>query len=635
MKKIASIFTCVLIVFLLSFGTVASAASVLDPDKTSGSLTLYKYEPKDGKSASNEEDRGEMTPVTGAKFTAYQVMALTNGKFAVTANFSSVDGLQNLIDADGGLTYTSTTEFEKMIPDLQSAANGKVDGDDGKVYPSVETKDANDKGTGEYKFDDMNLGIYLVVETGVPNGYITSSQSFLVSIPEWNNEESEWNYDVAAYPKDTKLTVTKEIVTKDQNGGNIDTDETTQAIGDVIPFKISSTIPNYGMSLSDSTKTLTSTLTDDEFNAILFKFNDTLSKGLTLNESSITVTIPGAGENGVDVTLNSGTTLKTRVNDVVSDGADYTVNVVEVKDDKDQPTGENKLTLNFAWAALDQYQGKEIVITYNAVLNEDAVIGSANTNTVTLNYTSDPKTDSKIDEDDPDDPDNPPTPPSDTTEVYTYGMDLTKLFNNANADGTAIDASGVEFSLKASTKDLWFITTAVESDGNYKNAGTGTYTVYTKDMTKTDTTDGIAPGEGTHVVIDGADYIITQKLNPSKTGSLSVNGLNVGTYTLTEVQSIKGYSKLASDITITVSEERNNDNITGKVVATMEGKPITEYNAANNGIFKLTVNNVSKQFNLPLTGGAGFIIFTVCGGIVMAGAIIVFYQFRKRRMAAK
>lgn len=662
MKKFASIFTSILLTFLLSLGTVASAASVLDSSQSTGTLTLYKYEPESNK----------QTAVTGATFTAYQVAELdeaNTGTFKVTTNFSDVTGLSDLFNYDGGLTYKSTSEFEALIPALQSAAE-KINVEDnqssnGNIYTSTETKD-NDKGTGEYKFGvdavtggaAIDLGIYLVVETGVPNGYITSSQSFLVSVPEWNqtggtDNTGAWNYDVEAYPKDTKLTVTKEIVTQEADTANNIAEETapatTQAIGDVIPFKISSTIPDYGMSLSESDKKFTATLTDTKFNDILFKFNDTLSKGLTLDESSITVTIPGAGENGDDVTLSSGSTLKTKTGNTTTGDADYTVDVVEVKDASGNVTG-HKLTIKFAWAALDNYQGKNIVITYNAVLNENAAIGSANTNTVTLNYTSDPETGSDIDEDNPDDPDNPPTPPSDTTEVYTYGMDLTKTFNNEVADGTKIDASGVEFSLKVNSEKLWFVTAAdYDTTGSeWKNSGSGEYTAYSADLVtgtsstfddpKTTENTEAKPTtltEGTYVKINGVDYIITQKLNPSSTGVLKVNGLNVAAYTLTEENSIDGYSKLAGDITITVSETKDaNGTLTGQVTAKM-GDTALKNADGNTGRFVLTVNNVSKQFSLPLTGGAGFIIFTVCGGIVMASAIIVFYQFRKRRAEAK
>lgn len=656
MKKFASIFTSILLAFLLSLGTVASAASVLDSSQSTGTLTLYKYEPENNK----------QTAVTGATFTAYQVAELdeaTTGTFKVTTNFSGVTGLSDLFDYDGGLTYKSTSEFEALIPALQSAAetiNVKDNqSSDGNIYTSTE-----DTTKGKYTFGNIDLGIYLVVETGVPNGYITSSQSFLVSVPEWNQTgetdgTGTWNYDVVAYPKDTKLTVTKEIVTQKADTANDIAEETapatTQAIGDVIPFKISSTIPDYGMSLSESDKKFTATLTDTKFNDILFKFNDTLSKGLTLDDSSITVTIPGAGENGQDVTLSSGSKLKTKITDTTTgetsytDGADYTVTVTAVTNNENQPTGENKLTIDFAWAALDNYQGKNIVITYNAVLNENAAIGSANTNTVTLNYTSDPETGSDIDEDNPDDPDNPPTPPSDTTEVYTYGMDLTKTFNNEAADGTKIDASGVEFSLKVNSEKLWFVTAAAydTTGSEWKNSGSGEYTAYSADLVTgtsstfddSKTTEDIEAKpttltEGTYVKINDVDYIITQKLNPSSTGVLNVNGLNVATYTLTEENSIDGYSKLAGDITITVSETKDaNDTLTGKVTAKMGDTELE--NADNTGRFKLAVNNVSKQFSLPLTGGAGFIIFTVCGGIVMASAIIVFYQFRKRRAEAK
>ena len=215
--------------------------------------------------------------------------------------------------------------------------------------------------------------------------------------------------------------------------------------------------------------------------------------------------------------------------------------------------------------------------------------------------------------------------------------------NNESATTADVDASGVEFSLSKPNDDdgydkLWFITEAndPESNGDWASTNTGVYYVYTQDMTADNASEpkkpGTVPSEGTHVTIAGKEYIITQKLNPTKEGALSVNGLAVGEYTLVEENSIEGFSKLASDVIITVAEGDKNDQglISGTVKATVEGQELNT-KSDNLGIFLFTVNNVSKQFDLPLTGGAGLLAFTIGGGIVIAGAIIIFSYLRRRR----
>lgn len=578
MKRFAAVLSSVLLVAATAFSSV-SAASVLPEIPKSGTLTLEKYEPN--------TDPEKSKPVEGAEFTAYQVIDLADGTYKATANFEDVEGLQTLLENDeyiegeGGLTYTSTAEFEKLIPTLQTVSDGKKDGVDGHVYQSTENK-------GVYTFGDMAIGVYLVVETKIPEGYTAASKSFLVSIPEWDQETGEWNYAVTAYPKNAPLTLDKSI--KD---GEDKVSEATKAVGDQVPYVVEAILPYYGGA---------SALTAEQIAGVEYCFKDTMSKGLTFN-NDLVVKVDGIAD-----PLTAGTkTVNGSTGEITwSDGADYALNYTT------DAEGVTTITVDFNWASLNASQSKQITLEYSATLNKDAVVGpDGNTNKVELTYTNDPSTGSKI-----------PTPPTDETKVYTYGMDLTKTFNNGNADGTKIDASGVEFSLSMGNEKLWFITSEA-----------GKYIAYDKKMTDdpdTEADESTAPAEGVKVTISGTEYTITQKLHPTSTGSLAVDGLNVGTYKLLEENSIEGFSKLASDVMIVVSEKKENEKITGEVVAVVGDKTLSVAET-NLGKFLFTVNNVSKQFDLPLTGGAGLFAFTIGGGIIMAIAIIIFAQLRKKK----
>lgn len=149
--------------------------------------------------------------------------------------------------------------------------------------------------------------------------------------------------------------------------------------------------------------------------------------------------------------------------------------------------------------------------------------------------------------------------------------------------------------------------------------------------------DIIAENEGKEVTINGEKYTITKALHPDSTGKLVVRGLDDETYTLEETKSVNGYSKLASrvDIVVTADEEQGNaDKLDGTVTAKMGDTTLTN-SADNDGIFTLSVNNVKSQFDLPLTGGAGILMFTIGGGVVIAVAIIIFAQLRKKKTSAK
>lgn len=578
MKRFAAILSSMLLVAATAFSSV-SAASVLPETPTTGTLTLEKYEPN--------TDPEKSKPVEGAEFTAYQVIDLANGTYKATENFKDVEGLQALLENDeytegeGGLTYTSTAEFEKLIPALQTASDGKTDGADGHVYQSTENK-------GVYTFGEMAIGVYLVVETKIPEGYTAASKSFLVSIPEWDQETEKWNYDVTAYPKNAPVTLDKSI-----KKGEDKVSEDTKKVGDNVPYVVETNLPYYGGA---------SALTAEQIAGVEYYFKDTMSKGLTFN-NDLVVKVDGIAD---PLTAGTKTVDDTTGAITWSEGADYALTY------STDAQGVTTITVDFNWASLNDSQSKKITLEYSATLNKDAVVGpEGNTNKVELTYTNDPSTGDKV-----------TPPPTDETKVYTYGMDLTKTFNNAKADGTKIDASGVEFSLSVSDEKLWFITSEA-----------GKYIAYSAEMTDdpdTEADESTAPAEGVKVTIGGTEYTITQKLHPTSTGSLAVDGLNVGTYKLVEENSIEGFSKLASDVTIVVSEKKENEKITGEVVAVVGDKTLSVAET-NLGKFLFTVNNVSKQFDLPLTGGAGLFAFTIGGGIIMAIAIIIFAQLRKKK----
>ena len=212
--------------------------------------------------------------------------------------------------------------------------------------------------------------------------------------------------------------------------------------------------------------------------------------------------------------------------------------------------------INFVYEQISSYD--KIIVEYTAKLSQDAttVVGSTgNTNTAYLDYSNNPYGEELQTQ-------------TDTNKVYTYGMEITKT----DMEESAIPNGGAEFTLSLNDEVLYFVKTA---DGTYYLAN-----------------EGDADGQATtNLVVD----------NNSK---LRIYGLDTGTYSLTETKAPDGYYKATTPKTITITDEA--DGIDG-ILDDGDGT----------GIYKANFQN-SSEFQLPVTGGMGTVIFAA-GGIVFIG----------------
>ena len=639
MKKFASILMCGLLIAMLIFSGIFSsfAVSPTPVDKTEGSLTLTKY---DSQKVTTDDDGNlvakdgeEDIYVEGATFSAFKVLDFNGKVFNVSDSFKSagvtVESLVNVSGTETGyISYGTTTDLEKQISKLQSfALRNNV----------TATKEAVTDADGKAKFDNLPLGVYLVVETAVPSGYAITTQSFLVTIPQWNqadnNGEGAWLYDIEALPKDEKLQVVKVIASSD------DSTSDSYQIGDVIDYKVTNKVPNYGMSdnyptikLSDA---IAVTFPDDEridkFNAMHLEFKDIMSSALTLDIDSVKLVV------GETELVRNDTAIKELISAewdqstdkqpilAYSEGGDYSAKLTKNDD------GTSELYIDIAWGAVNELQGQDITLTYSAQLNNNAVPSVINKNTVTYIFSNDPTKDTS----DPSTPGTPGTPDvpgnrgetSDECFVYTYSMDLSKNFNGLSAKDAEVDASGVAFEIRQDGVTMNLI----------KN-GDGDYSLWTGNTVagKDGVTYAVELEEKTDVEPTVVGTVVT-RANPTSDGALSVKGLKAGEYDLQEVASIDGYTLITSPITILVEEvldSVDNTVISSEVKATIlsndgNNQPLQNKEDVD-GTFLISVNNPKKQFHLPQTGGLGLWMFTIAGGVMMAGAIIFISVIRKR-----
>lgn len=652
MKKTASKLFAIALTLAMTLGCTstvfATGQQTPDPNNllidedAKGSITLTKY---DSSTTTGEGENLKGDKVEGAEFSAYQIVSYSNGKYTVKSDYTGIIKLDDVVYSDenategGSFSYGKTEELEEKIIALQDEIRKSSIEEDAKAT-------TNEKGVAVLNIEkdpddtkDHHLGIYLVVETVVPpvpdkddpskedpsKGYTISTQAFLVTVPEWNNTAGEWNYNVTAYPKDEKITSDKKMVDDESNNG---TTSDSYSIGDTIHYQVEADIPDYGDSLNLDENGNSMTVTEellkrgeyDKYNALQVEFTDTLSKGLTLQldkVDNLKVEILG-GETptaltGAIKTSDSDFKLKEYdENGQLQTGEgyyDFLVEKEETKDSSDVVT-ETKMTVTISWSSLDEYQGKKIRLTYDARLNENAVIEDANTNDVKFDFSHDPHHDTK----DARTEINPPK-----TETYTYQLDLEKLLNGkAPGENEKENVKKVTFELKE-----------VEVDKDNKESTTTLYVTKEDEGVYTIRTDAKDKDE---------DKNITQSISPDENGKLSIKGFAAGTYYLEETKSADGYTLLADQIKIKVEEVKDSkEKVTGTVIAYIPGGNgtedtyLTDKNGNSNGIFELTVNNVRKQFNLPKTGGAGLWMFTIAGGILMALAIIFFHTLRARK----
>ena len=228
--------------------------------------------------------------------------------------------------------------------------------------------------------------------------------------------------------------------------------------------------------------------------------------------------------------------------------------------------------IDFAENYVKNNGGKAVKVTYSATVNEKAVYVNNNKAGISYKNNPDSMTDATTDGTD--------------VPVYSYGINLTK--NDASNKKTLLN--GATFTLVDKT--------GAEIKFSYNNG-----TIFVE---KDNTSEDLAT-----VTVAGKD------------GQLVINGLDEGTYVLTEIQSPKGYTLLANPIEITIKAQADG------MIDENQTKVDNQLADVENGVINITVSN-QKGFSLPETGGMGTYLFTIGGIVIMAGAAFALIAMKKR-----
>lgn len=475
---------------------------------------------------------------------------------------------------------------------------------------------------------DLPLGLYLLIETRVPEMVTDTTAPFLVSLPmtsvDGNNANdggTRWIYDVTLYPKNlTGIPSLEKTLREDKsdtgkNGGSV-SDITdgyahtgTASAGDVIDYQIISTLP--------SITSAASYLTD-------YTFIDTLSKGITYNKGDVLLEF-FKDENCTDL-ITSWTEPSDRFlvsyNSTAEGAGVMTISMTasglaEINSSKAVYTGESMVNSGYSDCTLR--------ITYKATMNSNNSVtygdaGNPNDVVLTWKRSNTGYYDTLVDD----------------CHVYVYGIDMTKQFSDGRGD-----YSKVEFIVRNDTDGCFLVGKLNAAEGVWYVTG--------------------------HVTEEkAATHFI-----PTKDGKLILKGLEDDAYTWTEVQTANGYTLLKNSIKVVISQTESsklcdiygtdvlgliqNDpryrdvdpglyhNMPQKQLAhklltasaTVDSNKVnmTADDSSANAFVPFTVIN-TRGFDLPQTGSYGNWMFPVIGlsmlALCVAGILVLTRKNRKK-----
>lgn len=650
-KMLAGVLSAAMVLSTMTvtaFAEDTNKMPTIDTTKT-GSITINKY-----------KGNNTTKPLEGVTFTIYKVADLEQSSSnPVELKYKS---LIEDVEITSDTKYVENNEFAKAVN--KAIAENKLS----------EAGQNTTNTSGQVKFENLSLGIYLVVETDAPSQVVNKTANFLVSVPMTNEDGDDWIYNITANPKNK--TVYGEI-TLIKKGKTIKVDGTEETLKNVSfelqkketettgwtkvneyktdesgLIKVPELAParyrfieisrgnNYGYIMdgatayefevnSDGTITyagekkdnITITVKNEkpDMTKQVQKRNDTNPWGQDADYSvgdmvpyKITIGVPSNITKLNEFTLtDTPTNLEDDLNSVVVKCGETTL-----KTDSDYTIGKDTtdgkgFKITFTTANMESYAGKQIVVTYNAKLLDSADTTTVkNPNTAKLEYSNEILP-GQNDTDNPNKPESPDTTP---------GKD-------------SIEDNAVVYTFK-----LQILKKAEKADGAplqdvefdlYKEVSAGTKNAITGDDAK-----NVGLSRDKHWL-----KINTDSLKTNENGEVSQSGLANGTYYLVETKTNKDYNLLKAPVevkldivytTTTKTEWGTDENGVKTLVKNKITK--TEFKegaATSEGTHTETIIN-KKGFELPVTGGMGTVLFSIAGFALMAGAAFVLLKGRRK-----
>ena len=608
MKKIHRVLT-LLMAALMAIGlmTTAFAEPTIDTSKKA-SLSIYKYDitTASAEGAWDAEsyvstglhddaviDKLSKYAIQGVEFTYLRVadIAMNNElvesqrQVGVLYGFDNSDRSSAVLSAIG-LTASDAHKTEADVNYFTSdALNNKLAtalaANATNVKNALETAVKNGgvamtetDAAGHTSASGMEQGLYLVVETRVPENVTSTCNPFFVSLPMTTIDGAAWNYDVTVYPKNQTGNPTLDKTVREaknstgKNTGSL-TDITdgyahtaTASVGDMVDYQIISTLP---------------TITSKASALSEYTYVDTLSRGIRYNKNDVVIEFFKDAGCADKITTWDESSGKFAV------AYDDAANTMAIRMTDTGLSEINESATVYTDSVKRGYSDCTMRITYAATLTADAKMGDTdNPNEVVLTWrrTNNTYFDTL----------------KDCCHVYTYGVDVLKRFSDNGGN-----MKNVKFRLHNDTDDCYII--AEQKDGVY----------YAK---------GFAAKKA-----DATTFV------PNSSGHIVVKGLEDDAYSLTEIATDKGYVLLKDAVKIIIKANENGqcEKCSAKLLtasATVNGKDVTMTDG--NAIVPLTVVN-NPGFDLPKTGGYGTWMFTVGGVALLGAAAFIVIRSRKHK----
>ena len=612
MKKIHRV-VALFLATLMALGLMTTAfaatdsAPTIDPGKKA-SLSIYKYDitKADNDGAWDAEsyvstglhddaviDKLSKYAIQGVEFTYLRVadiamnneLAESQRQVGVLYGFDGSERSNAVLSAigltgadthktEGGINYfTSDMLNNKLSTALTANATTVKNALEAAVKNGGVAMPETDA-TGHTSASDMEQGLYLIVETRVPENVTSTCNPFFVSLPMTTIDGAAWNYDVTVYPKNqTGNPTLDKTVREDKNstgkntGSLADTTDgyahtATASVGDTVDYQIISTLP---------------TITSKASSLSEYTYVDTLSKGIRYNKNDVVI----------EFFKDAGCTDKITTWDETSSkfavAYDDAQNIMTIRMTEAGLAEINEAATVYTDSVKRGYSDCTMRLTYAAALTADAKMGDTdNPNEVVLTWkrTNTTYFDTL----------------KDCCHVYTYGIDVLKQFSDNGGN-----VRNVKFRLHNDTDDCYII--AEQKDGVY----------YAKGLTakKSDATMFV----------------------PNSSGHIVVKGLEDDAYSLTEIATDKGYVLLRDAVKIVIKTAENGqcEKCGAKLLtasATVNGKDVTMTDG--NAIVPLTVVN-NPGFDLPKTGGYGTWMSTIGGVALLGAAAFIVIRSRKHK----
>ena len=383
--------------------------------------------------------------------------------------------------------------------------------------------------------------------------------------------------------------------------------------GDVLDAAGKAAVAKVGAKVSYELDSVTPDLTG--YSDYTFKIQDTISSGLTYDNaslSSLALSIDGSPVAAANYTL-------------AVDGQTF--------------------TLTIPYNTLKNYTaGKAIVVTYDAIVNSNALSTDYENNTANLEYSHSPYDDTT----------------NKTPDKETYVIDLNLDVLKVDGKDQTKKLDGAQFKLYKTEAGATTYTVATEfsSEATYYSDNDGTDTVVTVADAEAFAAAGTlytkSVAEDSKLYYKWADSKVTwvsgqtngDTFTTDTAGKLDqqVRGLDNGTYYFEEITAPSGYNLLKDPVTVvitatptyaadgtTVTKVTYSATYAGQT-ASMTGEQVdvtAEQNSTQPVATGTIVNNSGTE--LPSTGGIGTTIFYVVGSIMVVAAGVLLIT--KKRMS--